>query len=139
LRLFTERVVLLLAAATVGDKFAVMSHLRRNSPLLKGPVLANSDKAGDLLRAIRETVDAITSLDTSNPDTQFLDVLKCVATHGLFEIPTALRPFAEIKESETQSSHEGLMDVDLEIDEETETSSTSLQAWRAFLETPTTK
>ena len=98
--------------------------------------MADSGNPDDPLRAAREAVDALTSLSVNNPATQFLDVLECVATHGLFEIPEELRPFAEIGESGTPASHEEAADVDGEIDEEAKPSPSSLQAWRAFLETP---
>ena len=43
LRFFTERVAPLLATSAANDKFGVMAHLRRTSPLLRRATLAISD------------------------------------------------------------------------------------------------
>lgn len=138
LRLFTERVAPLVAAAQANNAFAVMAHLRATSPLLKRSAIAERSITGDPLQTIRAGVDAVLGLDTESPDATFLTVLQCVAQHGLFEIPAALQPFvadepkAEIAEPEKTNE-------EAESNEEqavAETSPESLEAWRAFLETP---
>lgn len=135
LRLFTERVAPLLAASTAGDAFAVMSHLRKNSSLLKRSVLANTSTPEDPLLPAREAVEALLALGVGNPSTRFLDILGCVAEHRLFEIPAALRPFIEVEPTPGAPETTVRNPEDDEI-EEAETSPESLQAWRAFLETP---
>lgn len=135
LRLFTERVAPLLAASTAGDAFAVMSHLRKNSPLLQRSVLANSSTPDDPLLPARAAVEALVALGVGNPSTQFLDILGCVAQHGLFEIPAALRPFIKVEPAPITIETIVSGSDDDEAQEDTEASPSSLQAWRAFLET----
>lgn len=136
LRFFTERVAPLLAAAKAGDKFGVMALLRQNSPLLKRARLLNSDTADDPLWPARSAVEALIELKTKNAQLHFLDVLQCVAAHELFEIPDALRPFAEHGDApETADTKSEFEDEDAD-EADAEISSSSLAAWRAFLETP---
>jgi DNA helicase-2/ATP-dependent DNA helicase PcrA len=136
LRLFTELVAPLLAASAAGDNFSVMAHLRKNSPLLKRSVLANSSNPDDPLLPARAAVEALVALGAENPSTRFLDVLGCVAEHGLFEIPAALRPFVEVKPAPVVPKASVPESDDDEVVEEAEASPSSLQSWRAFLETP---
>tara|TARA_R110000850_G_scaffold16079_17_gene50236 strand:- start:28789 stop:30699 length:1911 start_codon:yes stop_codon:yes gene_type:complete len=136
LRLFTDRVAPLIAAARMKDDFAVMAQLRATSPLLQRSAIARLTHTGDPLLPIRSAVDALLALDAGHPETKFLAVLECVAKHRLFEIPDALRPFivggAEANDVE-------LVGEESEPGEELapeERSPASLEAWRAFLETP---
>ena len=138
LRLFTERVAPLIAAARAKDDFAVMAHLRATSPLLKRAAVAQTVTPNDPLLPVRTGVDALLALNPESPTTTFLAVLESVAEHRLFEIPDALRPFvtddleAEAKDVETIADEE-----ESDTDEGTaEASPASLEAWRAFLETP---
>lgn len=135
LRLFTERVAPLIAASTGGDEFAVMAHLRKYSPLLKRSVLANSSNPDDPLMPVRASVEALLALDAGNPSTRFLEILECVAEHGLFEIPAALRPFIGVEPAPTIPDTAVPDPGEDEAEEEAEASPSSLQAWRAFLET----
>jgi DNA helicase-2/ATP-dependent DNA helicase PcrA len=138
LRLFTERVAPLIAAARAKDEFALMAHLRATSPLLKRAAVARTATPDDPLLPIRTGVNALLALNLQCHTTTFLAVLECVAEHRLFEIPTALRPFV--------ADDYGMPATDIELinDEEesdsdertTEASPASLEAWRAFLETP---
>ncbi|MBT9186126.1 UvrD-helicase domain-containing protein [Pectobacterium punjabense] len=136
IRLFTERVAPLIAAARADDRFAVMAHLRATSPLLKRSVIANSPTPEDPLQPILSAVDALLALNTEQSSTTFLSVLKCIAEHQLFEIPSALRPFVLC--NLTVEENEQINDDD-EPDSEEESvgqSPSSLEAWREFLETP---
>lgn len=138
LRLFTERVAPLVAAAKANNAFAVMAHLRATSPLLKRSAIAERSVTGDPLQPIRVGVAALVGLDTSSPDTTFLTVLRCVAEHGLFEIPIALQPFVADEPKAGAADPEPIIE-DEESNEEkavAEASPESLEAWRAFLETP---
>ena len=138
LRLFTERVAPLIVAARANNAFAVMSHLRATSPLLKRSAIAERAISDDPLQPIRAGVDALLGLDTEGPDTTFLMVLRCVAEHGLFDIPAALQPFV-VDEQKPEMAEADPVSADAELDEEeaqAEASPESLAAWRAFLETP---
>ena len=138
LRLFTERVAPLIAAAHSKDHFAVMAHLRATSPLLKRSAVAQTVTPDDPLLPIRKGVDALIALNPDEPSTTFRAVLECVAEHRLFEIPAALRPFVTDDSSTAETDVEPISDEE-EADSEDETaeaSPASLEAWRAFLETP---
>ncbi len=134
LRLFTERVEPLLAAAQADDRFAAMAHLRKNSPLLKRSALALSPTPDDPLAPIRAGVEELVAIVSSNPDASFLDILECTARHGLFEIPAALKPFVDL-ESSPGAATAPAETMEEEPEEEPDASPSSLQAWRAFLET----
>ena len=65
-------------------------------------------------------------------------MLQCVAEHGLFEIPAALQPFV-VDTSKSETTESNPVSDDAELDDEevpAEASPESLEAWRAFLETP---
>lgn len=138
LRLFTERVAPLIAAARAKDGFAVMAHLRATSPLLKRAAVVQTTTPDDPLRPIRAGVEALLALNPESPTTTFLAVLECVAKHQLLEIPAALRPFvAGDHGPEAIGSDAIIGEEELESDDGTaEASPASLEAWRAFLETP---
>ncbi|WP_410971442.1 hypothetical protein, partial [Salmonella sp. SAL4453] len=63
-------------------------------------------------------------------------VLECVAKHRLFEIPDALRPFVANGAEENDVELAGDESAPGEEDAPEERSPASLEAWRAFLETP---
>lgn len=129
-RLFTERVAPLLAASLRGNSFAVMDHLRRHSPLMHPEALAAGADPETPLMALREAVKAVATLDVENPSLTFLDVLRCVAKHGLFQVPPSLQPFVEPEETAAPGP------LDDDDDDDGEASSLSMQAWREFLSTP---
>ena len=138
LRLFTERVAPLVAAARAKDEFAVMAHLRATSPLLQRSAVAQSTNPDDPLLPIRRGVNALLALNPESPTTTFLSILECVAEHRLFEIPAALQPFVADEAGAAATDVEAIADEEeMDTDEEaTEPSPASLEAWRAFLETP---
>ncbi|WP_395764780.1 UvrD-helicase domain-containing protein [Stutzerimonas balearica] len=136
LRLFTDRVAPLIASARMKDDFAVMAKLRATSPLLQRAAISRLAQTDDPLLPIRAAVDALLALETDSQETTFLMVLECVAKHRLFEIPNALRPFvangAEVDDIESAGDES----TPGEEDAPEEKSPASLEAWRAFLETP---
>ncbi|MBY5494032.1 UvrD-helicase domain-containing protein [Rhizobium leguminosarum] len=138
LRLFTECVAPLVAAARAKDGFAVMAHLRSTSPLLKRSAITQTSTLDDPLLPIRAGVDALLALDPESPATTFLAVLECVAEYRLFEIPAALCPFVVDDPDPTTMDVEPITDDEASDneDETAEASPASLEAWRAFLETP---
>ncbi|MFO5959284.1 UvrD-helicase domain-containing protein, partial [Pseudomonas aeruginosa] len=136
LRLFTDRVAPLIAAARMKDDFAVMAQLRATSPLLQRAAIARLAHTDDPLLPIRAAVEALLTLDTDGQETTFLAVLECVAKHRLFEIPDALRPFVANGAEENDVELAGDESAPGEEDAPEERSPASLEAWRAFLETP---
>lgn len=136
IRLFTDRVAPLIAAARARDGFAVMAQLRATSPLLQRAAIARIAHAEDPLLPVRTAVEELLALDTDHPETKFLTVLECVAKHRLFEIPDALRPFVAngVKERDVEAADDESDPGDEQAPGER--SLASLEAWRAFLETP---
>jgi len=140
LRLFTERVAPLVSAARAGDDFVLMAHLRATSPLLKRSAINATPTPDDPLLPIRSGVEALLGLDLDG-DATFFDVFQCVAEHQLFEIPTALRAFVVTSQPSLPSGSDVFDTTDdeqqpTEDEEAAEASPASLEAWRAFLETP---
>ena len=123
----------MLSAAQAGDRFAVMAHLRKTSPLLRRIALENSIISDDPLGPVRIAVENLVAA-SSGANSSFLDVLQCIVRHGLFEIPAGLRPFANLDSLEEPTSDKA--DTCQEDDDDVETSPSSLKAWRAFLSTP---
>lgn len=141
LRLFTERVAPLIAAARASDTFTTMSHLRACSPLLKLSTMVGEHSANDPLLPARTAVEALLALDSENPATTYLDVLRCVAEHRLFEIPEALQPFLPQQEDPAlehlDEAMRELIDAMGEIDFSSgDGVSRDLDAWRSFIDTP---
>lgn len=128
-RLFSELIAPLIYAYTKSDNFTVMAILRKTSPLLKFSDMKATEDHADSLAKVRQAVDALLQIDVTNPATTFMDILKCVATYNLFNIPNSLKPFIE-----TSNTVEDI-DNEQEEDTEVETAPASLQAWRTFLET----
>lgn len=135
IRLFSERVEPLINFISKGNHFEAMTLLRKNSRLLEKTALKNSQNLSDPLAEARAAVDALLSIDASNPKTTFLEVLRCVATHDLFEIPEVLKPFVEpdkeVKEEPSSDEKEETLQEQGESPK-----SSSLESWRAFLESP---
>jgi len=136
LRLFTHLVAPLIAAADKQDAFAMMAHLRKTSPLLKRSAIIHSSTPHDPLSSIRSGVNALLALNPEQSTTTFLSVLKCVAEHRLFEIPAALRPFIANDPAMTEAGLVSEYDGQENEEEPANASPASLEAWRAFLETP---
>lgn len=127
-RLFSALVAPLVNAQRAGNKFAVMAQLRRHSPLMRPHVLQAAADAGDPLADVRKAIDALMALQLDRQETRFLDVLRCVAAHGLFSIPDSLNSFIGDDSVEVAQ--------DEEEDGEGAAATGSLAAWRDFLETP---
>lgn len=140
LRLFTERVAPLVSAARAKNDFMLMAHLRATSPLLKRSAIIATPTPDDPLLPIRSGVEALLALDLDG-DATFFDVFQCVAEHQLFEIPAALRAFVVASQPSLPSDSDVVDTTDdeqepAEVEEAAEASPASLEAWRAFLETP---
>ena len=90
-----------------------------------------SENPADPLASVQQAVDALQSIDVADQSTTFMDVLQCVAAHALFEIPDSLKAFVDTDDKAEPEADEELA----EEDEESEETSGSLGAWRAFLET----
>ena len=133
LRLFTQCVMPLAEACATGSKFAALNLLRAvKSPLLKVSALAQAADPDDPLQPARKAVTELISL-LENREITFLAILQCITDHDLFDIPSSLKPFVK-RESVSEIDANNAKAEAPENQEDA--SPTSLEAWRAFLETP---
>lgn len=94
-RFFTEQILPLVDAQRRSDRFAVARIVRLSSPLLSGDKLRTTDDQPTQLRHAREAIDSLMSLWQAGAEPTFGDVLRNVASSGLFAVPDALRPNAD--------------------------------------------
>jgi len=138
LRLFSDRVAPLVAALQAKDRFAAMSLLRANSPLLKPRALAQTTDPTNPLGDTRKAIKALIKIVDAEAVT-FGDVLKCVAAHGLFDIPTSLLPFVGTDDDGAHGVVDETEDAGADIEGEDQSSASAvagLAAWRTFLNQP---
>jgi DNA helicase II / ATP-dependent DNA helicase PcrA len=128
LRFFSESVLALVEASRKADKFRVAKIVRDRSPLLSVAGLEASKSAQAQLQLAREAVGDLMSLWQSGAPTCG-DVLKHVASTGLFVIPDALKPFLSIPE-------DGLPSGQVEPSGDIDMGSKPLSALSKFLEAP---
>ena len=97
LRLFSHDVLPLVQTQRDGDEFAAAAVVRQRSPLLKASALkAAGSRQPELLQRARDaTVSLMALWPTPTSDPTFMDVLRSVATSGLFELPDVLRNIAK--------------------------------------------
>jgi len=91
-RFFSEQVLPLVSAQRRSDRFAVARIVRTLSPLLSGDKLRATEDQPTQLRHAREAIDSLMSLWQAGAEPTFGDVLRNVASSGLFAVPDALRP-----------------------------------------------
>lgn len=132
IRLFSERILPLIEAKN--DKFAIAALVRKYSPLVSKSLLrASGDAQAAQIKKAREAVESLFEVFSKEQSPRFLDVLKVVATTGLFEIPDGIRPIVdrtpeEQRFAETEIARKGTSN---ETGEET-----TLDCWDEFLLTP---
>lgn len=91
-RFFSEQIQPLVNAQRCGDRFTVARIVRTSSPLLSGDKLRATEDQPAQLRQAREAIDSLMSLWHAGTEPTFGEVLRNVATSGLFAVPDALRP-----------------------------------------------
>jgi DNA helicase-2/ATP-dependent DNA helicase PcrA len=102
LRFFSETILALRKAVLREDDFAVAALARQISPLITKSALratADGNQISHLVSA-RRAVDELMNLWSGGRQPNLLEVLRSVATSGLFEIPESLQPIAVRKETE---------------------------------------
>jgi len=132
LRFFSELVLPLVRANAKNNPFSVASIVRKASPLLAKTVLESAGKDQlNQLKAAKLAVDELSSLCSKNDKARFIDVLRCVAKTGLFEIPSELLVFIspQISDEHSPENTADLISPQPEI-------SKRLLGVRRFLETP---
>lgn len=101
LRLFSQLILPIVKAKQNNDDFSVATIVRNNSPLLtKTTLKARGDNQPLQIKQARKAIETLLALWTDNGGPSFLDILRCIAQTGLFEIPESLRPIALRNEAE---------------------------------------
>lgn len=147
-RFFAELVAPIFEALNANDKFKLMAHLRQNSPLYQTCIdlnlknnLVNSSKPSEKskgpLAPLKDAVIKLAELYQKNTNTTFLSILQCVARNQLFPIPFELTPFIDDNKARKAKPQPVEPDSKDNDDQEKQDSTlTSLEVWREFLETP---
>lgn len=92
---FAERVLPLIEARRNDDKFAVAAIVRKHSPLIsKSALRASGDTQEYQIKLAKDAVENLWAIFLSGKTPRFIDVLRSVASTGLFEIPEGLQPIA---------------------------------------------
>lgn len=94
-RFFSEQILPLVNAQRRNDRFAVARIVRTSSPLLSSDRLRATEDQPAQLRHATEAIDSLMSLWQADAEPTFGDVLRNVASSGLFAVPDALRPRAD--------------------------------------------
>lgn len=147
-RFFAELVAPIFEALNANDKFKLMAHLRQNSPLYQTCIdlnlknnLVNSSKPSEKskgpLAPLKDAVIKLAELYQKNTNTTFLSILQGVARNQLFPIPFELTPFIDDNKARKAKPQPVEPDSKDNDDQEKQDSTlTSLEVWREFLETP---
>ena len=123
IRLFSKQVLPVLTAQEQKEQFTIAALLKKYSPLLKKEAFINAkERQLKQLGKVRAGVKALTDLVAGTPVVRFIDVLRCVAQHDLFEVPVSLHPYLED-------------DAGAEDDDDDDKTGVTA-AWRNFLEAP---
>lgn len=127
-RIFSDLALPLVKAKRSGNEFIAAGFVRADSPLLSKEAfdIAGSDQLEQVAIANRAVTALMAIFDGKRPT--FLEVLRVIAAHKLFEIPERLKSFAGEEDTNVVNG-DG-------VEPEPETSpSKSLLAIRSFLET----
>lgn len=147
-RFFAELVAPIFEALKSDNKFKLMAHLRQNSPLYQTCIDLNlknnsenssepSEKSKGPLAPLKKAVTELAELYQKNTNTTFLSILQCVARNHLFPIPFELTPFIDDNKARKAKPQPVEPDSkDNDDQEEQDSTLTSLEIWREFLETP---
>jgi DNA helicase II / ATP-dependent DNA helicase PcrA len=129
-RFFTHTVLPVVSARQRGDEFAVARHLKGVSPLLSKAAIKDAGDAAPQLLKARTALAELMSLWDGKGAPTVGDILRNVASSGLFEIPDAL--LSSTLRNEIPSKGEQSSEDVPEVDRLSETA----QAIDAFLNVP---
>lgn len=131
LSLFSDLILPLVNAKRDNDDFSVAAIVRNDSPLLHRAAFNGEHETQPLqkIKRAREAVEKLMLLWNDNNQPSFLDVLRCIAQTGLFEIPEALRPIAMRDEAEQKIAESSSEASETEGDNP----DPALDAWDKFL------
>jgi len=134
LRLFSNDILPVVAAARRKDPFAIAAAVRNSSPLLSEKALAaiGSGQLSQLVK-VKAAVDALMMLWDNEATPTFQRVLNSIAETKLFAIPDSLLVFAGNSIAEPKGN---IGDGTEDDEEEAVEQDMELAAWREFLGTP---
>ena len=122
---FAKVVLPTVLALRAGDRFRVGAIVRSTSPMLDPARLAAAGEHQiEVLRRAKVACDELHQLCSGGNNPSFLNVLRHVATTGLFPVPESLDPFVEELEVTDEAD-----------DDNDEDATTGVVAWRAALNT----
>lgn len=124
--LFSKKVLPLIKAMQVNDKFAASRVIRENSALIQKNVLKSSPNSIAELTKAKDAVEALFSLWTDGTDPTLKDILKEIFCSGIFQIPDLLLPMAK-RLFEGQETEEQLIDEATELDPVTDAFEAALE------------
>jgi DNA helicase-2/ATP-dependent DNA helicase PcrA len=91
-RFFTEQVLPLVTAKQSGDRFAVARVAKALSPLLSPEALRAQSGQRNQLKLASAAIDDLMLLWNGGVDPSLRQVLRCISTTGLLEVPEILEP-----------------------------------------------
>lgn len=132
IKLFSERILPLIESSD--DKFAVAALIRKYSPLVSKPLLrASGDKQAEQVQKAKKAVESLLEVFSQGQPPRFLDVLKIVASTGLFEISEGLRSIADRTPEEQKVAEE---EIEIRHTSGEKGEETTLDCWDKFLLSP---
>lgn len=130
-KLFSEYIFPLYQLEKNSEKHSVMTHLRRSSsPLVAQNFLRENPSIDNPLIPLKNAIRTLVELIDSTPTISFEAVLKCVAEHSLFLIPSSLAVLIGVEDN---IQDDELDDADLDEDAD---DLSSFEAIQTFLNTP---
>jgi DNA helicase-2/ATP-dependent DNA helicase PcrA len=133
LRFFSDLIFPLVRAKQNGDDFTATAIARNDSPLLSKSTLKAAGVEQLLqIKATRDAIAELMALWSDGEKPRFIDVLRCIAQTGLFDIPESLRPIAMRNEAEQEDAETSMTTAPVEEDDTNQ----YLDTWDKFLLTP---
>lgn len=106
-RFFHDQVLSLIEAKQRNDRFGVARILKAYSPRLAPEALRAAKDTQEHLKQVSASVDTLIDLWKSGADPTLLQVLRCVASLGLLEIPESLQASASATVANSVAPDEG--------------------------------
>jgi DNA helicase-2/ATP-dependent DNA helicase PcrA len=104
LRVFTQMVLPLVNAYKAQNKFEIAKITRKYSPLLKRETfLANRDDQLNVLEIVNQATKSLFNLWDNDKTPTCLEILQCVETSGLFQLPNRLNGIVDIDINNTNT------------------------------------
>ncbi|MGG4198502.1 UvrD-helicase domain-containing protein [Peribacillus frigoritolerans] len=124
IKFFTKIILPIINANEIGDKFAITSIVRKYSPLLK--IQKNETEQLLKIKNAQDAINQLLSLWDEYNEPRCIDVLQCVATLNLFDIPVSLYPLTTLDIEDQTVNDDNNFDGDNDV----------INAWAECLNAP---